>query len=583
MRGDASACMSPLHRQRTRVRRAVAGPRTAAVAIALLVVGTSTRVHASPMALPRRTISPEGGVVTESSQVLPKWTPAVAVSLSHESDLVRADAATTGAAAAAELRSRTRADLGVAVGLFDWIELGVALPVVLRQRWVDNTAGGPRTGIGDARAGLKGTILRLPRRGLGLGVSFDVTAPTGAIGSHLGLGKPSYAPQLALEFRAARAIRAAFNLGYLARPDTRALGYVAGDELTLRSALRVPLSSRHAVAFVAEIDGRVALVRGARSDVQGFLGLRGATRSGVVIAGYVSGGPGLALGSSEVGGVLSFAWAPPSRTGGAHPFDGSPRPRATALALRHDALAAREPQAPPPVDPRDPDGDRVVASNDRCPSAAEDTDGFEDGDGCPELDDDHDGIADAFDLCPRAPEIVNGAQDADGCPDRRGTDGSVASFASLDGLVLAPVLEFENGTDELTAAGRAALDAWLELAHLNPWIERLELAIYVHATEDPATDRARALARAAALVGYCRAAGLEPWRVQIKELGAIPATHAERVRAAIVRADGGTRGLAPEPAALTRWLEQTRRDADDTPAQASDDARFSAQGPPPVP
>ncbi|HEY1534850.1 MAG TPA: OmpA family protein, partial [Polyangiaceae bacterium] len=52
-----------------------------------------------------------------------------------------------------------------------------------------------------------------------------------------------------------------------------------------------------------------------------------------------------------------------------------------------------------------------------CPNAAEDKDGFEDQDGCPDPDNDKDGIPDAQDLCPNEPETVNGYADTDGCPD----------------------------------------------------------------------------------------------------------------------------------------------------------------------
>jgi OmpA-OmpF porin, OOP family len=65
----------------------------------------------------------------------------------------------------------------------------------------------------------------------------------------------------------------------------------------------------------------------------------------------------------------------------------------------------------------DSDGDGLPDAQDRCPSAAEDKDGFEDGDGCPDLDDDGDGLPDAQDRCPRQAEDKDGVDDADGCPD----------------------------------------------------------------------------------------------------------------------------------------------------------------------
>src|SRR2546421_2685066 len=43
----------------------------------------------------------------------------------------------------------------------------------------------------------------------------------------------------------------------------------------------------------------------------------------------------------------------------------------------------------------DPDGDGIVGVADKCPLVAEDKDGFEDDDGCPDPDNDKDGIPDA--------------------------------------------------------------------------------------------------------------------------------------------------------------------------------------------
>lgn len=65
----------------------------------------------------------------------------------------------------------------------------------------------------------------------------------------------------------------------------------------------------------------------------------------------------------------------------------------------------------------DSDNDGIPNGDDACPKVAEDMDGFEDADGCPEADNDHDGILDADDLCPNQAEDMDGFEDADGCPD----------------------------------------------------------------------------------------------------------------------------------------------------------------------
>jgi OmpA-OmpF porin, OOP family len=100
----------------------------------------------------------------------------------------------------------------------------------------------------------------------------------------------------------------------------------------------------------------------------------------------------------------------------------------------------------PEETPKDRDGDGIPDKLDKCPDQAEDRDGFQDEDGCPELDNDNDGIVDSADKCPNElgpiqnlgcpivdkdgdgindpqdkcpdePEDKDGFQDEDGCPD----------------------------------------------------------------------------------------------------------------------------------------------------------------------
>jgi len=65
----------------------------------------------------------------------------------------------------------------------------------------------------------------------------------------------------------------------------------------------------------------------------------------------------------------------------------------------------------------DRDHDGILDNVDRCPDTPEDKDGFQDGDGCPDLDNDADGIPDLKDKCPNVPEDRDGFEDDDGCPE----------------------------------------------------------------------------------------------------------------------------------------------------------------------
>jgi OOP family OmpA-OmpF porin len=87
-------------------------------------------------------------------------------------------------------------------------------------------------------------------------------------------------------------------------------------------------------------------------------------------------------------------------------------------------FGAAPPVAPPPPPPppapvvdQDPDRDGILGNNDQCPNKAEDKDGFQDEDGCPDPDNDGDGMLDKDDKCPNEAEDKDGFQDEDGCPD----------------------------------------------------------------------------------------------------------------------------------------------------------------------
>jgi len=88
----------------------------------------------------------------------------------------------------------------------------------------------------------------------------------------------------------------------------------------------------------------------------------------------------------------------------------------------------------------DLDGDTIADRIDGCPADPEDTDGFEDQDGCPEPNNDADGLVDAEDQCPDDPEDVDGWADDDGCPEPDNDEDGV-----LDGDDECPV---EGGLSE---------------------------------------------------------------------------------------------------------------------------------------
>lgn len=111
--------------------------------------------------------------------------------------------------------------------------------------------------------------------------------------------------------------------------------------------------------------------------------------------------------------------------------------------------------------PEDLDHDGIVNVRDRCPRRPEDTDRFEDTDGCPDPDNDQDTLLDAVDTCPNTPEDLDGDADADGCPERRvwlaltvaPEDPTLAesTVVEVDGRVVARLGEESRSRTELDA------------------------------------------------------------------------------------------------------------------------------------
>jgi len=80
---------------------------------------------------------------------------------------------------------------------------------------------------------------------------------------------------------------------------------------------------------------------------------------------------------------------------------------------------------------RDTDGDGIPDRKDHCVTLAEDLDGFQDDDGCPEADNDGDGIPDFLDGDPDAPEDFDGYQDEDGIPDYDNDGDGISDLRDL--------------------------------------------------------------------------------------------------------------------------------------------------------
>lgn len=120
-------------------------------------------------------------------------------------------------------------------------------------------------------------------------------------------------------------------------------------------------------------------------------------------------------------------------------YDGCPEDDDGNITAEQKQETIQPPQEPRSFGRGDRDGDGITDDDDACPDDPEDRDGFQDEDGCPDPDNDQDGISDAEDKCPNDPEDKDGFEDEDGCPDSDNDGDGVPDAADA--------CPMETGTD----------------------------------------------------------------------------------------------------------------------------------------
>jgi hypothetical protein len=290
------------------------------------------------------------------------------------------------------VRNQVSLDAVGSVGVVHRLSLGLAVPVVLFQNGENPPAASgaqepPTTALGNVAVDGRVTLIEQGTLGgFGLAATARVALPTGA------------------------------RHAYVAEDQTRGELRLLGELGVLGSSLRFTLGGR------------------LRTDEETFAGERFGSDLpwglGIVVKPQALGvdreGAYLFLLEAHGAVALTPKFADPEQTpaalglgarrafGDAHLTLGVEAPLDHAFGVARVRAIAGFGWAPRV---RDADGDGIEDSVDQCPELAEDHDGFEDADGCPDFDNDGDGVPDADDKCPRALEDQDGFQDEDGCPD----------------------------------------------------------------------------------------------------------------------------------------------------------------------
>jgi outer membrane protein OmpA-like peptidoglycan-associated protein len=198
--------------------------------------------------------------------------------------------------------------------------------------------------------------------------------------------------------------------------------------------------------------------------------------------------------------------------------DGCPHLPLPNLAIAGFARVKEDPRAPeaPVNEPLtgDFDGDTVPDAFDRCPMSKEDTDGFEDEDGCAEPDNDLDGIDDKKDKCAFEAETINGNKDDDGCPD----PGVELVHVLGDRVVIDETIQFKTASATLQPASNKILK---QVASKLKSVRSISIEIQGH-TDDvgsAATNIKLSQKRADAIRAFLIKAGVPQVRLRAKGFG----------------------------------------------------------------
>ena len=210
--------------------------------------------------------------------------------------------------------------------------------------------------------------------------------------------------------------------------------------------------------------------------------------------------------------------------------DGIPNSRDACPYEAEDADGYQDDDGCPDIDN---DGDGVADINDDCPDEAEDFDGYQDEDGCPDLDNDADGIPDAMDQCPDEAEDIDGFQDEDGCPDLdNDADGipdlldqcantpvgiAVDSLgcplvAKIETELILSGVTFASGSANLAATSYTVLDTVLQSLQAYPDVI-LEVQGHTDSQGDNNKNFVLSQDRAQAVVNYLASRGIDTSRL----------------------------------------------------------------------
>ncbi|NUP05977.1 MAG: OmpA family protein [Polyangiaceae bacterium] len=414
----------------------------------------------------------EGSPVRDESD---RWEIGLLANYAHNPLVVANDA---GELDSTIVGTRLGFDLFASVTIIGPLALGLDIPLFIAQTGdADPDIGG----IGDVRLVPKVRILD-DRDSVGLGIVAELRVPSHYGDFSGGARNVVFWPRVILDHAfGVSGFRMGTNLGVEVREGTNFFNVSADSEFTYGGALAYRFGGADGkVELGVEADGAVGLVE---QDVEELpFEISPYLKGDPHPEWEIMGGPGFGVvpgfGEPIVRGYIGFRYKPTSH---------------------------------------DKDYDGVPDDEDKCPDVAENLNGIEDRDGCPDEDgdDDVDGIPNSEDECPDQKETINGVQDEDGCP-----DGGPAKVIREGGsIVILESIKFRSGSAQIDPESHSVLNQIALVMKANPDIKVVRIEGHTDNTGDHDMNMKLSKDRAESVRVYLVQRGIKPARLKAEGFG----------------------------------------------------------------
>lgn len=435
----------------------------------------------------RPTPGPRDLIIVPQSQPLSHLSGAIGAYFSFSLDpLVLLNS--EGQRAADVVKNRVELDVMGAIGLSNWLELGLVMPIVLFQESSNLEVIGEEgeiksNAVGDLAAMFKVPFVRRLSYASGFGVALQgrVNFPTGDQDAFASDGRVTFTPSLIADYRFGNGILLALQSGVHIRPAIEFMDVKLGPAFVGAAGVELPVVRRWGLGALGGVYFNVPLQVLPESirqiPAEAMLGLRWYASFGVTFTTGFNFGADCGFSIPTFRYFLSAVWVP-------------------GKTREYEAIESfKKP-------PDDPDGDGLIAPVDHCPEEK----GPAENNGCPERDTDRDGIVDRIDDCPTLP----GRKALHGCP---------RVYADKNKIRVLERIHFATDREEILPESASLLEEIAEYIKAHP--EWLEILIEGHADvrADDAYNLALSQRRANSVLNRLLLRGVEPGRLRAQGFG----------------------------------------------------------------